>query len=236
MRRRRPGVTAAPTTAALATGDGPGRTAAVTTAALATGAPTTPTRPTRPGRRGTSDSLGLELGVGFDGGDDGLDRDAAIGDQLATRMAGGGRERRRPGVLVDQDAGDAARVHRGGEVLDVLFGEQLGQLRLEDLQWTELVEVGELHRLDVSVVVLDEHEDVDDPDRSGVDELDQLLGHGAGEVRALGRELDDQIVDGAELVEGRVGFGHRCNSFGSRCRRAHYCRAMATRNRSSGSR
>src|SRR3954469_4114211 len=90
MRRRRPGVTAAPTTAALATGEGPGRTAAVSTAALATGGPTTPTRPLRPGRRGISDSLGLERGVGFDGGNDGLDRDAAVGDQPATRVAGGG--------------------------------------------------------------------------------------------------------------------------------------------------
>src|SRR3954466_10978638 len=106
MRRRRPGVTTAATTAAFATGDGPGLTAAPTTAALATGAPTTPTRPLRPGRRGMSDSLWLELGVGFDGGQDGLDRDAAIGDQLPTRMAGGGRERRRPGVLVDQHACD----------------------------------------------------------------------------------------------------------------------------------
>src|SRR6478752_3026088 len=35
--RRRPGVTAAPTTAAFATGDGPGVTAAPTTAAFATG-------------------------------------------------------------------------------------------------------------------------------------------------------------------------------------------------------
>src|SRR3954451_19956004 len=110
-----PGVTTAPTTAALATGERPGPTAAPTTAALATGAPTTPTRPTRPGRSGTSNSLGFELGVGFDGGDDGLDRDAAVGDQLSARVAGGGRERCRPGVLVDQDAGDAARVHRGGE-------------------------------------------------------------------------------------------------------------------------
>src|SRR4051812_29443361 len=108
MRRRRPGVTTAPTTAALATGDGPGRTAAVTTAALATGAPTTPTRPLRPGRRGMSDSLGLEIGVGFDGGNDGLNRDAAICDQLASRVAGGRRERRRPGVLVHQHACDAA--------------------------------------------------------------------------------------------------------------------------------
>jgi len=43
-----PGETAEPTTAALAIGDRPGDTAAPTTAALATGAPMTPT-PRRPG-------------------------------------------------------------------------------------------------------------------------------------------------------------------------------------------
>ena len=42
--------TAAPTTAAFATGDGPGVTALVTTAALATGAPTTPTSSSASGR------------------------------------------------------------------------------------------------------------------------------------------------------------------------------------------
>src|SRR4051794_1151891 len=51
-RRRRPGVTAAATTAVLATGAGPGVTALATTAVLATGCPTTPTRPTRAARRG----------------------------------------------------------------------------------------------------------------------------------------------------------------------------------------
>src|SRR3954468_24023438 len=183
MRRRRPGVTAAPTTAALATGEGPGRTAAVTTAALATGAPTTPTRPIRPGRRGMSDSLGLERGVGFDGGNDGLNWDAAVGDQPATRVAGGGRERCGPRVLVDQHAGDASGVHRGGEPGDVLLGQQLGELGLEDLQRSELVQVGQLHRLDRSVRVLDEHEDVDDSYGSGVDELYQLVSHRSGEVR-----------------------------------------------------
>src|SRR3954451_9699753 len=158
----RPGLTAAPTTAALATGERPGLTAAPTTAALATGEPTTPTLPTRPGRSGTSDSLGFELGVGFDGGDDGLDRDAAVGDQLATRVAGGGGERCGPGVLVDQDARDAAGLHRGGEVVDVLLGQQLGELGLEDLQRAELVQIGQLHRIDVPVRVLGEDEDVDD--------------------------------------------------------------------------
>src|SRR3954471_21239010 len=105
MRRRRPGVTAAPTTAALATGDGPGDTAAPTTAALATGdgpgptaAPTTaalatgaPMTPTtlRPGPSGMSASLCFEGHVRFDGGDEGLDRNPAIGKQLAACAAHG---------------------------------------------------------------------------------------------------------------------------------------------------
>src|SRR3954470_21193867 len=81
MRRRRgPGVTAAVTTAALATGAGPGVTARVTTAAFATGAPTTPTRPTRPGRTGISRSCGFECLVRLDGSEDGLHGDAAVGD------------------------------------------------------------------------------------------------------------------------------------------------------------
>src|SRR6186713_3385802 len=78
----RPGPTAAPTTAALATGDGPGPMAAPTTAAFATGPPMTPT-PRRPGPSGMSDSLRFEGRVGFDRGDDGLDRDPAVGDELA---------------------------------------------------------------------------------------------------------------------------------------------------------
>jgi MFS superfamily sulfate permease-like transporter len=47
-----PGVTAAPTTAALATGLGPGVTAAATAAVRATGAPMTPALPTRPALTG----------------------------------------------------------------------------------------------------------------------------------------------------------------------------------------
>src|SRR6476619_5995466 len=106
--RRRPGVTTAPTTAALAIGDGPGPTAAPTTAAfamgdgpgpatapttatLATGPPMTPT-PRRPGPSGISDSLWFEGRVGFDGGEDGLDRDPAVGDQLPTGSAHGRSE------------------------------------------------------------------------------------------------------------------------------------------------
>src|SRR3954466_12773874 len=204
-----PGVTAAPTTAALATGEGPGRTAAVTTAALATGAPTTPTRPTRPRLRGMSASYWFEIGVVCARRDDGLDRDAAVGDELPARATGRRCERCRPGVLVHQDARDAAGVHGCGEVFDILLRQELGQLRLEDLQGAELVEVFELHDLDSAVLILDEHEDVDDPDGAGVGQVDQLLRHLAGEVSGSRWELDDDEVDRPELIEwgvGHVGF------------------------------
>src|SRR3954453_2407287 len=108
-RRRRPGVTAAVTTAALATGAGPGLTARVTTAAFATGARTTPTRPTRAGRSGMSASCLLELVVRLDGGEDGLCRDPPVGDQLPARRAGSRREGRGPHVLVDDHTRRAAR-------------------------------------------------------------------------------------------------------------------------------
>ena len=111
-----PGVIAAPTTAALATGDGPGLTAAVTTAALATGAPMTPT-PLRPGPSGMSDSCWFEgrvCRVGFDRGDEGLDGDAAVGDELTAGPAHGRGERGGPQVLVDQDARGAPRIHGRG--------------------------------------------------------------------------------------------------------------------------
>src|SRR6478735_339846 len=100
-----PGLTAAPTTAAFATGDRPGPIAAPTTATLATGAPMTPT-PRRPGPSGISDSFSGEGGlVGFDGGDDGLDRDPAVGDQLAAGAPHRRCEGRGPDVLVDEDTG-----------------------------------------------------------------------------------------------------------------------------------
>src|SRR6185436_3326016 len=124
MRRRRPalpGVTAAATTAVFATGAGPGVTALATTAVFATGCPMTPTRPTRPGPRGISVSFGRGCFVGLDGGDDRLDRDPSVCDQLAARPPRGRCERRGPQVLPDEHAGGAARVHCGGEMLDVLL-------------------------------------------------------------------------------------------------------------------
>ena len=67
--------TAAPTTAALATGDGPGVTAAVTTAALA--------RRDADARHDQTPFGDEGRFVGLDRGDDGLDRDPALGDELA---------------------------------------------------------------------------------------------------------------------------------------------------------
>jgi hypothetical protein len=94
MRRRRrtprPGVTAAATTAVFATGDGPGLTALATTAVFATGWPMTPTRPTRARLSGISVSFGGRADrIGLDRGDDGLDRDPPVGDELASRASRG---------------------------------------------------------------------------------------------------------------------------------------------------
>src|SRR4029079_96424 len=107
-RRRRPGVTAAATTAVFATGDGPGETAFATTAVLATGAPMTPTLPTRAGLRGISVSFARGSLIGLDRGDDGLDGNPSVGDQLTAGPARGRRERGRPQGSPDEDAGRAS--------------------------------------------------------------------------------------------------------------------------------
>src|SRR3954466_6442310 len=135
MRRRptRPGVTAAATTAVFAIGDGPGETALATTAVFATGWPMTPTLPTRAALRGMSVSFACSCFIRLDGGDDRLNGDASVGDQLTTRTARRRREWRSPEVLPDEHAGSAPRLHRSGEVCNVFEGQQLGQLRFECL-------------------------------------------------------------------------------------------------------
>src|SRR6185295_16728198 len=100
---------------------------------FATGCPMTPTRPTRAGLTGISVSFGRLRLVGLDRGDDGLDRDPSIRDQLAAGPPRSGREWRRPEVLPDEDAGGAAGVHGSGEVDDVLLRQQLRQLSLHGL-------------------------------------------------------------------------------------------------------
>src|SRR5881392_3432464 len=130
MRRRRPtrpGVTAAATTAVFATGDGPGETALATTAVFATGWPMTPTLPTRAALRGISFSFGRGCFIGLDGGDDRLNGNPAVGDQLATRTSRRRCEWRSPEVLPDEHTGRASGLHRSREIHDVFLGQQLGQ-------------------------------------------------------------------------------------------------------------
>src|SRR6188472_4810993 len=105
MRRRRPalpGVTAAATTAVLATGEGPGETALATTAVRATGWPMTPTLPTRAALSGISVSFARRCFIGLDGGDDRLNRNPSGGDQLATRPPRRCCKWRSPQILPDK--------------------------------------------------------------------------------------------------------------------------------------
>src|SRR5436305_14643455 len=81
-RRPRPGVTAAATTAVFATGEGPGETALATTAVFATGWPITPTLPTRAALSGISVSFSCSCFIGLDRGDDRLNRNPPVRDQL----------------------------------------------------------------------------------------------------------------------------------------------------------
>src|SRR5215212_10370654 len=134
MRRRPtplPGVTAAATTAVLATGEGPGVTALATTAVFATGWPMTPALPTRAALRGISFSFGRGCVIGLDGGDDRLNGNPSVGDQLATRTSRRRCEWRSPQVLPDQHSGRAPGLHGIREVQDVFLGQQFGQLRLD---------------------------------------------------------------------------------------------------------
>src|SRR3954468_2721777 len=146
MRRRptRPGVTAAATTAVFATGEGPGETALATTAVFATGWPMTPTLPTRAALSGISGSFGRRCFIGLDGGDDRLNGNPSVRDQLATRAPCRGCERRGPQVLPDEHPGSASRLHRRGEMVDVVRRQELRQLRLDCLKRPELFDVGEL--------------------------------------------------------------------------------------------
>ena len=92
--------------------------------------------------------------VGLERRDDGLDRDAAVGDQLAAGPPRRGREGCGPAVLPHDHAGDATRLHGRGEVGDVVGGEDLGDLRLEGPQLVDRFEVVDLEGLDGAVVVL----------------------------------------------------------------------------------
>ena len=75
-------------------------------------------------------SLGFG-GLGLDGGGDRLDGNAAAGDELAPGTSGGRAERRRPGVLPDDDTGNRAGLHGSREMGHVLLGQDLRHLGLE---------------------------------------------------------------------------------------------------------
>src|ERR1700689_2834380 len=106
-RRRRPGVPAAATTAVFATGSRPGVTALATIAVFATGARITPTRPLR-AALSMSVSFVCRCFIGLDRGDDRLDGDPAVRDQLTAGAPRGRGERRCPQVFPDEHACRAA--------------------------------------------------------------------------------------------------------------------------------
>src|SRR4051794_40404521 len=93
-------------------------------------------------------------------------------------------------------------------MVDVLGGQQLRQLGFDRLQLSELLDVGQLRGVDRSILVLVEDEDVDDADRPGIDELQKLCRHLAGEALRAGRKLNHHVVNGAEFVKRCVR--HRC--------------------------
>src|SRR3954469_649966 len=195
-------MTAAATTAVLATGEGPGETALATTAVFATGWPMTPTLPTRAALSGMSVSFRCGCFIGLDGGDDRLNGNPSVRDQLTTRTARSRCKRRRPEVLPDQHSGSASRLHGGGEVHDIVGGQKLRELRLDFLQRTEVLDLRELLRIHGTVLVLGQDQDVDHADRPGIDQREQLLCHFAREVARSRRKLDDEVVDWTELIEG----------------------------------
>ena len=90
---------------------------------------------------------------------------------------------------------------------DVVLGEELGQVGLEGLERPEVIQIRDLHGLDGAIVVLGQYQDVDHTDAPRLDQGQQLVGRLAGEVLGTGRELDDDEVDGAELIEQVIGHG-----------------------------
>ena len=84
-------------------------------------------------------------------------------------------------------------------------------------------DVVDLERVDRAVLVLRENEEVQHPDHTGLREPGELLGDFTGEVLLPGRELDDEVVDGADLVQaGGCAVGHRappggCGMLGHPC-------------------
>src|SRR4051794_12799931 len=139
--------------------------------------------------------------VCLDRRDDGLDRDASTGRQLAAGTTDGGAERRGPEVLPDQYGGGAAGLDGLDQVDDVLLAQQHRELTLEGAQLTDVavLHVRGLEDLEAPVEVPGQEDQVQDPDQLPVDQVLQDRRHLAGHL-AL-REFDDDPVDGAQLID-----------------------------------
>src|SRR4051794_993228 len=107
-------------------------------------------------RRAASGMSVSFLGVGLDGGDHSLDRDASAGGQVATGVPYRCAEWRSPRVLPHEYGRRAAGLDGLCEVGDVLFAEQHRQFGFVAAQVPDLavVEIGGLECLQVPVVVL----------------------------------------------------------------------------------
>src|SRR5205823_5404927 len=169
-----------------------------TAAVLATGRPMTPRRAMRARRNGMSGSFTLVRLLGLDGGEDGLDRDPPVGDQLAAGAAGRGSERRGPAVLPDEDAGGGSGLHRLGQIDDVLGREELSELGLDSPKLVDRVQIVDLDRIDGALAVLGQDQEVEHPDGPRLDEAGKLACHLTAEVAVPSRKLDHEVVHGAE--------------------------------------
>src|SRR4051794_8843009 len=144
--------------------------------------------------------------VVLDGGEHGLHRDAAAGNELSAGVPYGSPERSGPQVLPDEHRGRRARRHRHSEVRHVLLGQDGHQVSLEGAQVGEVTDAGvrELERLDHAVGILAEQEEVQHAHQAALHEVPENRGDLAL-AEVLTRELDDHPVDRAEYVQLRCG-------------------------------
>jgi hypothetical protein len=100
--------------------------------------------------------------------------------------------------------GDAARRERLADGDDVLLGEQHRELGLvrQQLAGRALGHVAELVDVDRAVLVLADEHEVENTNELTLDERLELFRDLSGEVGLVGRELDDQPVDGPQYVGG----------------------------------
>jgi hypothetical protein len=134
-------------------------------------------------------------------GEDGLNGNAAIGDELAAGAAECHRDGRRPAVLPHEHACDRAGFQHGAGRFQVVLTEQAGRRALEIGEAPALLrdfrEVPCPHR---PVLVLDDEREVEDPDEAAIDKIQEERHHLAGD-RLIAGPLQDHVVDRAHLFE-----------------------------------